>query len=133
MHTAEGCTHLVSWYYFCLHVSMCVRLSVCPPLRIFITRYVIWCDIGNVWLVKPVLQLFRILSSTNWKGVALVTQRVLHSRKKCQSWHCTSHRRRHINYIAVATRRSASVIKVSGWMRIDEFKRRLGFSFTVII
>ena len=38
-----------------------------------------------------------------------------------------------INYLAVATRWSILVIKVSGRMHSDEFKRRLGFSFTVII
>ena len=42
-------------------------------------------------------------------------------------------RRRRINYLAIATRWSTSVIKVSGQMRSDEFKTRLGFSFTVII
>ena len=38
-----------------------------------------------------------------------------------------------INHLVVATRRSTSAIKVSGRMRSDEFKRTLGFSFTVII
>ena len=80
-----------------------------------------WCDIGHVWLVKPVLQLF-----------SLVTQHVMYTKQTCQSWHHTSHGRRHINYLAVATRWSGSVIKVSGWMHSDEFKWRLGFSFIVI-
>ena len=39
---------------------------------------------------------------------------------------------RHINYLAVATRQSASVIKVSVRMHSDAFKRRLAFSFIVI-
>ena len=38
-----------------------------------------------------------------------------------------------MNYLAVATRWSTSFIKVSGRMRSDEFKRKLGFSFTVIV
>ena len=40
---------------------------------------------------------------------------------------------RHINYLTVATRRSASVVKVSGQMHSDVFKRRLAFSLIVII
>ena len=35
----------------CLHVGMCVCLSVCLPLRELITSGVIWCDIDRVWLV----------------------------------------------------------------------------------
>ena len=96
-------------------------MSVCPPLMALITSGMMWCDIRHVWLVKPVLQLFTILLPIHWKGGALVTQCVMHARQRCQSWHCTSHRRRHINYLAVATRQSVLVIKVSGWMRSNEF------------
>ena len=112
--------------YVCVYVCECVCVSVsvsmCPPLRALITSGVIWCDIGRVWLVKPIIQLFSLLMSVNWIGVALVTQ---HVRQKCQSCCCTSHRRRRINYLAVATSQSTLVIKMSGWMRSDEFKRRL--------
>ena len=110
-----------------------VFLPVCPPLRALITSGMIWCDIGHVWLVKQVLRLFSILPSINWKGLALVTQGAMHAKQRCQSWCHTSHRRRRINYLAVATRWSATVIKVSGWMHSDDFKRRQDFSFTVII
>ena len=34
---------------------------------------------------------------------------------------------------AVATRLTASVVKISGQMRCDTFERKLAFSFTVII
>ena len=37
------------------------------------------------------------------------------------------------NYTTVATRQSSLVIKVNGQMHTDAFKRRLAFSFTVII
>ena len=32
----------------------------------------IWCDVGHVPLVTPILQLFSLLPSINWMGVALV-------------------------------------------------------------
>ena len=128
---AEGHVHLVSWNHFCSHINMCV--SVCFPLRVLITSGVIWCHTGWVWLVKPILQLFSLLLSINWKSVVLVTQLIVHAKQRCPSWCRTSHRRRRINYLAVATRWSASIIKVSGRMHSDKFKRRLGFSFTVII
>ena len=79
-------------------VCMCVWVSACQLPRELITSSVTWCDIDCVWLVKPVLQLFKILPSINWKGVALVTQRVVHTKQRCQSWHHTSHKRWHINY-----------------------------------
>ena len=85
------------------------------------------CD----WL-NPVLQLFRILLSINWKGMALVTQRIVHAMQRCRSWCHISHGRRRINYLAV-TRQSALIIKVSWQMHSDEFKWRLGFAFTIII
>ena len=44
-----------------------------------------------------------------------------------------AHRRRHFNSPAVVTRRSASVIKVNGQTYNNGSKRRLAFSFTVII
>ena len=42
-----------------LIVSMraCVRVCVCPRLRLSITSGVMWRDIDLIWLVKQVLQL----------------------------------------------------------------------------
>ena len=128
---AFSCTRLVSWNRFCLHLGMCVCVSVCLPPRALITSGMIRCDIGPVWLVKPDLQFFSLLLSI--LGVTLVTQHVVHARKRCGSWHHAIHKKRHINYLAVAIRWSISFIKVSGWMRSNKSKRRLGFNFTVII
>ena len=86
----------LSWNCFCSHVDVCEYVFVCPTPRALITSGMILCDIGYVWLVKPVLQLFSLLPSINWMGVALLTQRVVHTRPKYQSWCCTSHGRRHI-------------------------------------
>ena len=58
--------------------------------------------------------------------MALVTQYVV----KVGNVHSTSYKKEHPT---VATRQSTSVIKVSGQMHSDAFKRRLLFSFTVII
>ena len=104
-----------------MHRYVC--LSVCLPPKALINSGVIWFDISHVCLVQLILQLFRILPSINWKGLALVTQHVMHARQRCRSWCCTGHRRRHINYSAAATTRNASVIKVSGQMHSDEFNR----------
>ena len=62
-----------------------VCLSVCLLLRALITKGVIWCGISHVRLVKPFLQLFRILPLINLKGVALVTQCIMYTRQRCQS------------------------------------------------
>ena len=106
---------------FCLHVGMCVCLCVCVPvLRALITsgvKGVIYT--GHVWLVKQVLQLFRILPLINRKGIALVTQYIMHIRQRCvviaiEGGIC-------INYLAVAIRRSISVIKVGGRMHSNKF------------
>ena len=123
---------LKSFLFACQYVCLCV----CPPQGINNQ----WCDIGCVWLVKQVLQLFSAFScfiwhlpSIKWMVVALVTQCVMYARQRSRSWCCTSHRRRRINYLVVVTRWSALVIKVSGRMRSNELKRRLGFSFILII
>ena len=129
---AEGCVYLVSWKHFCSCIGMCVCVYVSTP-RPLITSGMIWCDVGCLWLVKPILQLFSLLPLINWIGMTLVTQCIMHARQRYWSWHCTSHRRRCINYLVVATRWSALVIKMSGRMHSDEFKRCLGFSFTVIV
>ena len=110
-------------------ISMLIRVQ-------FICMYtVMWLmrTCARLNLIKPVRQLFSLLLSINWMGAALVTQLVMHARQRCRSWHRTIHRRRHINYLMVATRWSTSFIKVSGRMCSDEFKRTLGFSFTVIV
>ena len=137
----HGCS-LVSWNRMlvcmcvcvCVHVSVCVCVYVCASkLRALITSGVMWCDVSCMWLIKSVLQLFSFLPSINWIGLALVTQCIMQTKRRCQSLHHTSHRRSSINYLVVVTRRSPSVIKVSGRMRSDKFKRSLGFSFTVMI
>ena len=124
-------TRLVSWNRICLCVGMCVCLCV-STLKALITSGMIWCDIGRVWLVKSIVQVFNLLPSINWMGVALVIQCVMHARQRCWRWRHTIHRKRRINYLAVATRWSALFIKVNGQMHSDRFKR-LGFSFTVIV
>ena len=60
-------------------------MCVCLPPRELITSGMIWCDVGHVRLVKPVLQLFSLLLLINWMGMALVTQCVVHARHRCQS------------------------------------------------
>ena len=54
----HACTALVSWNLFCpcitMHMSVC--LCVCPPLRALTANGMIWCGIGLVWLVKPILR-----------------------------------------------------------------------------
>ena len=113
-----------------VHASMCVSVcpSVCLPPRALITSGMIWCDIGYVWLVKPVPQVFSLLPSINWMGVALVTQCVVHARQRCWSWCHIIHKRRHINYLVITTRWSTLFIKMNGWMHSNSFKRTLGFS-----
>ena len=122
--------HLVSWNSFYLPFSMCVCESALWPL---ITSDVIWCDIDHVGLVKQVLQLFPAfnyfiwhLPLIKWMGMAILTQHIM---KVCQ---------RKLSDEVLAKKRlserwSTSFVKVSGWMRADKFKRRLAFSFTVII
>ena len=121
---------LIHWYV-CVHVCVCACLCVCVSTPKGINN--LWSNVGHVWLVKPILQLFSLLLSINWMGMALVTQCIMNARHRYWSWHSTSHRRRYINYLVVATRWSTSVIKVSGQMCSDKFKRWLGFSFTVIV
>ena len=106
----------------CVCVCVCACLSVCLPPRSLITSGTIWCDIGHVWLVKPILVLFTLLLSINWKGIALVTRHIVHVRQKCQSSCHIRHIRRCINNLAVTTRHSASVIKVSGKYALANLK-----------
>ena len=56
-----------------MFVCVCLCVSVCLPPRPLLTSGMIWCDIGRVRLVKPILQLFSLLPSINWMGVVLVT------------------------------------------------------------
>ena len=94
-----------------------------------ITSGMIWYDIGHVWLVKQVLQLFpafsclirMTLAVNKMDGHDLSNTFLRAHRQRCQSWCCASYKRRHINYLVVVTRRSALVIKVSGEMRSSEF------------
>ena len=69
----------------------------------------------------------------NLMSMVLVTLHIVNAWLRRQSW-CptTSHRKRCFNYLAVATRQSASFTKVSGQMHSNAFKRRLAFGFTVI-
>ena len=109
-----------------VYVCMCACVSVCLPPRPLITSGVIWRDIGHVWLVKPILQLFSLLPLINWMGIVLVTQCVVHARQRFWNWRCTSHRRRRINYLPVATRWSTSVIKVSKMARLQLHSNSFG-------
>ena len=99
----SGCMRPVVLMSMCVYVCLCVSA--------LITGGMIWCDIGLVWLVKPILQLFSLLPSINWMGMALVTQHLMHIRQRWQNCCCTSHGRC-INYLAIATRCSTLVIKV---------------------
>ena len=73
----KGHARLVYWNHFCLRVGMCACvlvcvhacLSVCLSPRALITSGMMWCDTGREWLVKPILQLFSLLSSINWMGM----------------------------------------------------------------
>ena len=104
---------LKSFLFARRYLSVCVSICVSAPEGIN-NHWHDQCDIGHLWLVKPIVLLFRILPLINWKSVTLVTQYIMHSRQRCRSWCCTSHKRRCISYLAVATRCSALVIKVSG-------------------
>ena len=60
-------------------------------------------------------------------GVALVTLRVMNTCQRKLRYCGTDYTE------GLPASRRVSIIKVSGRMRSDAFKRRLGFSFTVII
>ena len=105
---------------------------VCPPLRALIMSGVIWCDTSHAGLVKQVSQSLPAfnyfiwhLPSIKWMGMAISTQHVVNACQRRPRWRGTSHKR--------TTRKTKHFIKVNGWMRSDAFKRRLTFSFTVII
>ena len=61
-----ACTCFIEIAYMCSCIGM--GLSVCPPPRA-LTSGMIWFDIGRMGIV---LQLFSLLLSINWMGVALV-------------------------------------------------------------
>ena len=68
----------------CARVCVCAYVYVCLSApRALITSGMIWCDTGRVRLVKSILQLFRILPSIDWMGVAIVRQYVVHTRQRC--------------------------------------------------
>ena len=102
VHTAFGCTHLVSRNCFGSHVGMCVYVSVyvCPSLRALIISGRIWCDIGLVRLVKQVSPLFPAfnyfvwhLPSIKWMGVAILTQHIVNACQRKIRWRGTSYKR----------------------------------------
>ena len=131
-HTAFG--HARAWFLEIalvrVSVCMCVCVCVCLPLRPLITSGVIWCGIDRVRLVKQVLRLFpafnyfiQHLPSIKWMGMVISTKHVVNA---CQGDTVLATK-------GLPERRSTSFIKVSGRMRNNAFKRRLAFSFTVII
>ena len=127
-----GHAHLVSWNRFCLCIGMCVCVCVFVWVSALEGINNHWCDM--VWYRLGVIGWTR---STSFQFIAIdrldeidLNNTVCHILQA--SWHCTIHKRKCINYLAVAIRQSTSVIKVSGQMRSDKFKRRLGFSFTLI-
>ena len=103
---------LCTWFILFMRWYVCV--SVCLPLKTLITSGMIWCNIGTVWLVKPVLQLFSILMLIKCMGMTIVTQCIMHAWQRRQRWCHTSHRMKHIKCLSVATRRSTSVIRWTG-------------------
>ena len=104
-----GLTRLVSWNYF-VRALVCVCVCVCPPPRALITSGVIWCDIGNVRLVKQVSLLFPAFNYFIWHlplinrmDVAILTQHVVSACQRKPRWHGTSNKRttgktEHFNY-----------------------------------
>ena len=109
---------LARWY---------VCVCVCPPPRPLITSHM--KGTCNNWIIKfysySLFCFFVIMTlpSMNWIGVDLVTLWVMNA---CQS-----------KVVLVTegppTSWSVSIIKVSGRMYSNAFKRRLGFSFNAII
>ena len=118
-------------FLVCMPVCVCVCVSVCPPPRPLVTSGMIWFDIDCVWLVKQVLQLFPLficfiwhLLSIKWMGVALVTQEFWTLANKAKvKWYYIQK-----EHPMVATRQNTSVIKMSGQMCSDAFKRRLALA-----
>ena len=45
--------------YFSVQTSVfvCVCMCMCPPLRLLITKDMMWCDMDHIRFVKQVLQL----------------------------------------------------------------------------
>ena len=89
----------------CVCVCVCPCVHVCPPPRPLITSHVIWCDIGRVWLVKQVIQLFpgfnyfiRHLLSITWMDVAILTQHVMNAcQTKVRRYYSTTQRQVYIH------------------------------------
>ena len=112
--------------YLYLYFNKCE--STCTLLKYF-QMYFAPCLVCVCVCLSQGHQCFFIwhLLLINWMGVALVTQCIMNPWQR-QSWCHTSHRRRYFNYLAIATRRSTSVIKANKRMCSDTFKWRLPFS-----
>ena len=103
----------LQYWYACVSVCLCVSaLKGINNQWHFMMWYRPW------GLVKTVPQLFNFfiwhLSSLKWMGMTLVTQYIVHTLQSRQSWCHTSHRRKRINYLAVAKRQSASDVRWVG-------------------
>ena len=109
---------------------MCVCLSVCVSASEAINNQ--WCDIDRVWLVKQVLRLFPLLhmafsiDKMDGRGHFNTAHRERLPKKTKVMWYVLATK-------GLPKRQSPSFIKVSGQMHNNAFKRRLAFSFTVII
>ena len=106
------CTYFLKLLWFARWYA-CVCVSA---LRALIISGMIWCDIGRVWLVRQFWRLSPAfnyfiwhLPSIEWMGVAILTQHIVNVYQRKLRWRGTSKR--------TTKRRSASFIKVSGWMR----------------
>ena len=115
----------------CRYARVCVCLCVRPEA---INKQ--WCDMDRVRLVKQVLRLFPAFNYVLHTALAIdkmddrghLTQHVVNTCQRKLRWRGTT-----VATKGLLERRSASFIKVTGRMRNDTFKRRLAFSFTVII
>ena len=103
------CVHVRVCACVCVHVHehACMRTCVCVslPPKTLITSGMIWtlCDWLNKFMAFPIQFLYK------WIGMVLVTQHVLNTWERRWSLHCISHRRRCVNYLAVATRQRTSL------------------------
>ena len=114
----------------CTYVRVCV-LCVCSPLRALITSGAIltMCDWLNKFMAFPLFSSFILhLLLIKLILVALVNSTSWIPAKKTKVRNAVLK-----EHPTVATRWGASIMKVSGWIHSDTFKRRLAFSFTVMI
>ena len=118
-----------SWNWFGSCVSMCAYVCVSAP-RPLIASGVIWCD----WLSKfygfSVFQVFHMtlaIDKMNGRGLSNSTLWTPANKTKVTRYWPQKER------LTAATRCMASVIKMSGQMHSNTYKRRLAISLTVII